>query len=287
MELRGIAVAYEVFGEGEETVLLLPPWAIIHSRFWKAQVPYLARHFRVVTFDPRGNGRSDRPPRPAEYAVPVEAEHTLMLLDEVNVERCVMIAHCGAAPLALLLAADHPERFAGAVFMSPALPLTPPLPERTGFDFDADLAEYEGWGKANRHHWQRDFRDYLEFFFSRCFTEAHSTKQVEDCVAWGLEGSPETLVATIEAPDLERDEVYELLGRLDIPLLVTQGDQDGLIPPDRGAAFAGLTGARLIELKDAGHCPHARHPVKFNLLIREFAERCFGTLPSPSAGSAR
>ena len=44
-----------------------PPWSIVHSRFWKAQVPYLARHFRVITFDPRGSGRSDRPDTPAGY----------------------------------------------------------------------------------------------------------------------------------------------------------------------------------------------------------------------------
>ena len=39
----GVRIAYEVFGEGEDTILLLPPWAIVHSRFWKGQVPYLAR----------------------------------------------------------------------------------------------------------------------------------------------------------------------------------------------------------------------------------------------------
>ena len=52
--LRGLRV-------GPTTVLLLPAWAIVHSRMWKLQVPYLARHFRVITYDPRGNGRSDRP----------------------------------------------------------------------------------------------------------------------------------------------------------------------------------------------------------------------------------
>ena len=67
VERDGVRVFYEVYGEGEPTVLLLPTWSIIHSRHWKMQIPYLARHCRVVTFDGRGNGRSDRPPEPEAY----------------------------------------------------------------------------------------------------------------------------------------------------------------------------------------------------------------------------
>ena len=55
VERDGVKVFYEVFGDGEATVLLLPAWSIVHSRLWKAQVPYLARHFRVVAFDGRGS----------------------------------------------------------------------------------------------------------------------------------------------------------------------------------------------------------------------------------------
>jgi pimeloyl-ACP methyl ester carboxylesterase len=61
IERGGVRVFYEVYGSGEPTVLLLPTWSIIHSRFWKAEIPYLSRHGRVITFDGRGNGRSDRP----------------------------------------------------------------------------------------------------------------------------------------------------------------------------------------------------------------------------------
>jgi pimeloyl-ACP methyl ester carboxylesterase/predicted glycosyltransferase len=275
-EVGGVRIAYEVFGEGEQTILLLPPWAIIHSRFWKLQVAYLARHFRVVTFDARGNGRSDRPQSADEYGQRVTARDALAVLDAADVADAVIVCHCAPASAALLLAADHPERVRGAVFMSPALPITPALPERTGHSFDAELLEYEGWAKANRHFWARDYRGYLEFFFDRCYTEPHSTKQFEDSVAWGLETNPETLALTFEAPGLDRETIDDLMARVRCPLLVTQGDQDELIPPDRGAAFAAATGAELVELVDVGHCPHVRHPVRFNELLHDFAARAYG-----------
>ena len=61
VERDGVRVYWERYGAGSPAFLLLPTWEIVHSRSWKCQIPYLARHGTVVTFDPRGNGRSDRP----------------------------------------------------------------------------------------------------------------------------------------------------------------------------------------------------------------------------------
>jgi hypothetical protein len=43
-ERNGVKIYYEVFGTGTPTILLLPAWSVGHSRTWKMQVPYLARH---------------------------------------------------------------------------------------------------------------------------------------------------------------------------------------------------------------------------------------------------
>ena len=106
VERDGVQLHYEVYGSGEPTILLLPTWSIIHSRHWKMQIPYLARHCRVVTFDGRGNGRSDRPE--AGYDEREFAADALAVMDATGTERAVIVSLSLGAQRALLLAAEHP-----------------------------------------------------------------------------------------------------------------------------------------------------------------------------------
>ena len=120
VERDGVKIYYEVFGAGEPTVLLLPTWSIVHSRHWKMQIPYLARHCRVVTFDGRGNGRSDRPTEPDAYREEVFAADALAVMDATGTERAVLVSLSRGAERSLHLAASHPERVVKLVFIAPA-----------------------------------------------------------------------------------------------------------------------------------------------------------------------
>lgn len=283
IERDGVRIFYEVFGEEHTTgpvVLLLPTWSIIHSRFWKAQVPYLARHARVITFDGRGNGRSSRPLDPADYTSEEFVADALAVLDATSTRRAVLVSLSMGAQWALTLAAEHASRVAGAVFIGPTLPLPPRHEKRMVASFDDVLDTDKGWAKYNRHYWMRDYRGFLEFFFAQCFPEPHSTKQIEDCVGWGLETTPEILIATAVAPawrdisELGGDErhVQELAERVRCPVLVVHGDNDLITSHARGEALAAMTGGKLVTLESGGHIPLARDPVKVNLLLREFIE---------------
>ena len=268
VERDGVRLFYEVYGEGEPTVLLLPTWSIIHSRHWKMQIPYLARHCRVVTFDGRGNGRSDRPE--SGYEEREFAADALAVLDATGTDRAVLVSLSQGAERALLLAAEASERVESAVFICPAVPLGEPLSGRRTYSWAKELDTDEGWAKYNRHYWLRDYPGFLEFFFSQMFTEPHSTKPVEDCVGWGLETTPETLIATQLAEGLDEEAIRALASRVRCPVLVLQGTEDAITGVGRGIGLADATGGELVLLEGSGHGPHVRDPVRVNLLLRDF-----------------
>jgi pimeloyl-ACP methyl ester carboxylesterase len=272
VEREGVRIFWERYGDGEPTVLLLPTWSIVHSRIWKLQIPYLARHCRVLAFDGRGNGRSDRPGEPEAYAEEEFAADALAVLEATGTERAVLASISLASQRALLLAADHPKRVLGSTFIAPSLPIAPGHPERSVHSFDELLETDEGWAKFNAHYWRRDYEGFLEFFFSQCFTEPHSTKQIEDAVGWGLETDAETLVTLSTGRWLAEEHVRALCARVRCPVLVIHGDGDAISPAARGAALAEATGGSLVTLAGSGHLPQARDPVKVNGLMREFAE---------------
>ena len=265
----GVRLYYEVYGSGEPTMFLLPTWSIIHSRHWKMQIPYLARHCRVLTFDGRGNGRSDRPA--AGYGEAEFAADALAVMDATATERALIVSLSVGSQRALILAAGHPDRVTGAVFICPAVPLTSPLGDGRRDLLDEVLPTDEGWPKDKFSGWLRDYRGFLEFFFSQMFTESHSTKPTEDCIGWGLETTAETLLATEIGNGLDEAATRELCSRVRCPVLVIQGTADTITGPGRGIALAEAAGGDLVLLEGSGHGPHVRDPVKVNLLLRDFA----------------
>ena len=272
---RGVRVHYEVYGgEGETagpTVLLLPTWSVVPARMWKMQVPYLARHARVVAFDGRGNGRSDRPAGPESYLVEEFAADALEVMDATSTDRAVLVAVSCGALWGSLLAAEHPDRVAGIVYFGPAVGLAPGHPDRQLHHFARSYDTYDGWAKYNRNYWLQDYPDFLQFFFEQCFTEPHSTKPIEDAVGWGLGTTPEALADATEALSrLSVERLIDAISRIRCPALVVHGDRDLVRPHSQGAALARALGAPLVTLEGSGHLPPVRDPVKVNHLIRDF-----------------
>ncbi len=255
----------------------MPTWSIIHSRFWKAQIGYLARHHRVVTFDGRGSGRSDRPRGAAAYTDEEYAADTVAVMEATGTRQAVLVGLSCGVTWSIHVAAEHPDRVLGVFAMSPACGFAIRQPERDGHAWDAPATSTEGWAKYNRGYWlEGDYDDFVDFFFARMYTERHSTKQVEDCVGWAHELTPQTLVDTT-AGRLGCDgavctPLEPVCARVRCPVTVVHGLDDAVRPPVIAERLAELTGGSLVLLDGVGHGPMARHPVMVNLMIRDFVD---------------
>jgi pimeloyl-ACP methyl ester carboxylesterase len=274
VERDGWRVRWQAFGDGERTVLLLPTWSIVHTDFWRHQVPALGDRYRVVTFDGLGNGASDRPTDPAAYGDLPVAVDAVAVMDAAGVSSASVMGVSQGGPWALALAAQHPERVDAAVFIAPNVPLAPGHPERVAAAqrFDERLDDHDGWSRWNRHSWLSDYAGFLRFFFSQCFTEPASEPHIDHFVGMGLQTSPEVLLATMGTPEqnVTPDLAAELAGRLRCPALVIHGDADAITPVARGTELARLAGSQLVVLAGSGHEPQCRSPEIVNPLLLTF-----------------
>jgi pimeloyl-ACP methyl ester carboxylesterase len=286
-ERDGARLFYEVYGSGEQTLFLVPTWSLAHSRHWKMQIPYLARHFRVLVLDGLGNGRSDRVRDPARYSPEEFARDMLAAMDETDTECAVLVSLSKGAQFVLALAAIAPERIAGAAFIGPMFPYTPSqwtvmLHPRMASQFVKPRPFYRWWGRMNAAHWRESYPEFVEWFVSRCLTEPHSTKAIEDGVGWGLETDAETLIATALGGNVrDRETLRSRARNLRCPVLVVSGDHDRITPPRDARALARLADGTLEVVKGAGHFTHARKAVQVNLALRDLAEDAFGRPRTP------
>ena len=256
---------------------------------YKAQLPYFSERFRCITYDGRGNGKSDRPADVASYSLDNYVADALAIMDATDAGQAILVGLSFAGLLTCILAAHHPERVKAAILVGTAASIGPGYPYMTLEHFRASREKFVGWDKYNQAHWLTDYPDFAEHFLSNIFSEPHSTKQIEDGVGWANDTSGSVLTKTVEARAiLPSFDVSETMYRkIRCPILMIHGDNDQIQPYARAKVVAEVTGAELVTIAGAGHNPTGRFPAKCNTLIVDFFDRKLGvTAPGKSATQA-
>lgn len=277
----GVKIHYEVYGEGEHTILFVPAWALVHSRAYKAQVPWFSDRFRVITYDPRGNGRSDRPKEKEAYKLEHMVGDALAVMDAVGAERVILFGYSIGGLVSSIVAGHHPERVEAFIGISARSPLAMGNTDRMIPVFEEKHeASPEGWDKFNHAHWLQNYRDFCEFFIGQIYPEPHSTKQIQDSLEWAADGAGDTLALTVTSRVLGAGpyKVDEDMYRgIKCPVLLIHGADDTISPAVTSEKIAALTGAELHIPPGVGHAAHARYPAWTNTLVRDFLARRLGT----------
>jgi predicted glycosyltransferase len=201
------------------------------------------------------------------------------VLDATGTARASLVCFSRSTWHGIILAAEHPERVEHLVLTATAFEDKP----RRNPRFDTVLERYEGLDRWNAHYWRTRYEEFLDYFFHEAFPEPHSTKAIDDGIAWGLGTTPDVLVATMHEWGC-RTPLADLLARVRVPTLIIHGDDDRIRPLALSErAHAGIAGSRLVVFEGSGHAPNVRDPVRYNLTVRDF----LGPSPPPRRSWSR
>lgn len=291
VDRNGVALHCEIFGDGPETILFVPTWMFIHSRGYKAQIPYFSDRYRCITWDPRGNGKSDRPTDPRLFGQGQYVADALAVMDATNTEQAILFGYSQSGPTCAILASYHPDRVKAVITVGTHTPLVARHAHNTEERYNSDLGRKppKGWEKYNRGYWEENFADFADFFSEQLFIEPHSTKHREDARSWSDGTTGEILAASMSAPYAGEYPLDETAyRRISCPMLVVHGRKDPIAPVAASEKIAELTGCDLAIFDEAGHAPHARYPARMNTLMRDFLAKNLGAWrPQPKNSPSR
>jgi pimeloyl-ACP methyl ester carboxylesterase len=258
-----LRMGYEIQGQGHPLLLIA---GVGYGRwFWHKIVPGLGRHFRVITFDNRGAGETDKPAGP--YSVPMMAEDTAALLDALGLADVYLMGHSLGGFIAQELAVRRPELVGKLILASTthggpdAIPITPEalavLTDRQGDPEELvrrGIAVAGAPGFAERN--PEVVQELVEYRMSNPVPPAQYQAQVMAGAGMG---------------EFTREQVAERLAAIQVPTLILFGEHDRVVPPGNAQLLAEkIQGARAVILPAAGHIFPLEIPEATVAVIREF-----------------
>ena len=269
-----VSIAYQVVGDGPLDLVFVPGWVSHLESGWEE--PLLARFrrrlasfSRLIMFDKRGTGMSDRVPEANLPTLEERMDDVRAVMDAAGSKRAALFGQSEGASMSILFAATYPERTAALVTFgafacrvwSPDYPWAPTPEQRQRF---FDLIE-NGWGGEV---------DVSDLAPSMAHDEGFRRRQ---STYMRLSASPGAALA-LARMNTEID-VRAVLPAIRVPTLVLHrtGDRDANI--EEGRYIAGrIPGARFIELSGQDHMPHVGDQ---DQVVDEVEEFLTGIRPAP------
>src|SRR5262245_27277419 len=269
-ERRGLHIAYQVVGTGPPDIVLVPGFVSHVERIWeeprcRSALTALSQMGRLILFDRRGVGLSDRVGAPPTVAATAEDLATAM--DAAGSRRVLLIGASEGGPGCIHFAARHPERLTGLVLYGSLAKgsWTPDYP------FVLTHKQYDLWLRRLIGDWGGP---------AEIGTFAPSLVGNAQAERWwaGLlraASSPGAIKAVLES--LRDTDVRPLLSRIVTPALVLHRRGDRAVRIEAGRHLAGaIPGARFVELDGDDHWLWAGDQRRVIEHIRAFVRRLEG-----------
>ena len=264
LKVGDINVYYEIHGEGEPLVLIMGYGA--NSGQWFRQVPGLAREYRVITFDNRGTGQSDKPD--TSYTMEVMAGDVAGLLEAIGIGAAHIYGVSMGGMIAQHVALNHPEKvidlILGCTTCGGERSVTPDA-EAIAILFDME--------RMLRLTPEEATREFIPFLCSQGFINNHPDI-IEQLVAKSTEHITPIHGFTRQTEAIVGHDTYDRLPDIKVPTLVIAGGADKIIPVENSRLLASrIPDAERIILDGMGHGFFVEAAEEANKAIVDFLGR--------------
>ncbi len=270
VEVNGVNLWHRITGEGEPVVQIHGA-GFGHFNFDPA-TREISKHFKVVDYDMRGYGSSDKPLQ--DYDMEVWADDLAGLMDVLGIERAHVHGTSMGGMIAIVFAGKYPERTTSVVINCAAAKLG--ASGRLIFKNWIDIARLDPAGPGSRLlaeliTWQA---------LSRRFLEEQDATELATLIQTILRDSNRIEVFTAACQAMCDMDLRPWLGRITSPALVLGGDEDVMTPWDQGpdgagqeAIYQGIAGAEKHVVRGANHSTIFDSTEEHNRVVIDFFTR--------------
>jgi 3-oxoadipate enol-lactonase len=257
----GCRIHYQATGRSSAPPILLIQGLGVAKHGWAIQRLAFSLRYRVIAFDNRGAGRSDKPAGP--YDLRRMADDAIAVLDDCGVDRAHVVGASMGGAIAQVLAARRPDRLRSLTLVSTS-------------------CRNQRWRRELLQSWawqaQHEGRTATAAQAARWVIGPRSLRRIVPVLGWlgplGFGRSAEAFAAQVAAIVGADDSLAELLSRISVPTLVVAGNQDILTPRGDSEELAeAIPTAELVVISGAAHGLMIEHATTFNRILGEFLAR--------------
>lgn len=244
-------VHYEVLGRGRP-VLFLHGW-MGSWRYWFPTMERVAEQYRTYSFDFWGFGESRRKNTPE--SIQNYSAQVIRFLNELGIDRVMLVGHSMGGMVALKTAIDHPNRIVrvaavGAPIVGDSLSW---LLKLTNQQIIANTFARTSW---------------LRRFMFRHFLGETNDPAVSEILDDSLKSSSTTLQRSVSS--MWRTDLRPELTRLNVPALIVHGGRDEVVNPNQADLFRNIPSAKVVVMPHSRHFPFLEEPERFNETLLHF-----------------
>jgi 3-oxoadipate enol-lactonase len=255
IHIGDIDTSYELVGAGDPVVLIHGLGS--SGRDWELQVPALADHYRVLTYDVRGHGASSKPRGP--YRVTQFASDLALLLERLEHRPAHVVGISMGGMIAFQLAVDRPDLVRSLVIVNSGPALVPSTPaEHLAVWSRIALAKLRGPSAMGA------------VLAPRLFPSPDQERLRRQFIERWAENDKDAYYAALRA--IIGWSVRDRVGEIRCPVLVVAADHDYTPVSAKEAYLPLIPGATLKVIADSRHATPIERPEVFNAVLRQFLD---------------